>query len=241
VPFVYSIATFAVLRPYELIRNGPVLHRLPVRILGMGGGFEYGPAGTTHHALEDVAVMRAQPGMDVMAPADAEQAAAVLRATWDRPGPVYYRLGKRETAGVPGLNGAFELGRLQVIRDGRDAAFVTLGPLANEAVDAARMLESSGMSCAVLALASVSPAPVEDLRRWIARVPIVVTAEAHYVTGGVGSLVAEVIADAGLPCRLIRCGVRVAPGPLTGSEPWLNSQYGLTAEQLAHTVRAQHP
>src|SRR5690242_10172481 len=74
IPFVYSIATFACLRPYEFIRNGPVLQRLPVRIVGVGGGFEYGPAGPTHHAVEDVGVLRLQPGLAVVCPADYQQA-----------------------------------------------------------------------------------------------------------------------------------------------------------------------
>src|SRR5215467_9943834 len=87
-PFVYSIATFATLRPYEFIRNGPVLHRLPVRIVGIGGGFDYGPQGATHHGLEDLAVTRVQPGMTVIAPADHEQLVAALEATWDVAGPV---------------------------------------------------------------------------------------------------------------------------------------------------------
>jgi transketolase len=137
------------------------------------------------------------------------------------------------------LNGAFEVGRLQAVRDGRDVAFVTLGPLATEAVAAARLLESTGISCAVLALTSVSPAPIEDLQSWLARVALVVTVEAHYCPGGIGSLVAEVIAEARLPCRLVRCGVWTDPGPLTGSEAWLNGQHGLTAEHLAGVVRAQ--
>jgi transketolase len=238
IPFVYSIATFATLRPYEFIRNGPVQHQLPVRILGVGGGFEYGPAGFTHHALEDVAVMRVQPGMAVMAPADPSQAAAVLRATWDRPGPVYYRLGKREGPDVPGLNGAFAVGRLQVIREGTAAAMVTLGPAALDAVEAAQQLEVQGLSCAVLALASVSPPPIDDLRDWLGRVPVVVTVEAHYVSGGIGSLVAEVIAENGLPCRLIRCGVRDGHRERTGSEAWLRRRHGLTAADLAAAVAA---
>jgi transketolase len=94
IPFVYSIVTFATLRPYEFIRNGPVWHQLPVRIVGVGGGFEYGAQGLSHHGLEDVGVMRVQPGMSVVAPADHQQMASALRATWNVPGPVYYRIGK---------------------------------------------------------------------------------------------------------------------------------------------------
>src|SRR5919199_236251 len=89
-PFTYSIATFASLRPYEFIRNGPILHQLPVRIVGVGGGFEYGHAGPTHHGLEDVGIMRVQPGITLISPADHEQARAAMLSTWDVPGPVYY-------------------------------------------------------------------------------------------------------------------------------------------------------
>jgi transketolase len=99
IPFVYSIVTFATLRPYEFIRNGPVWHRLPVRIVGVGGGFEYGAQGLSHHGLEDVGVMRVQPGMTVVAPADHEQMATALRATWNADGPVYYRIGKDDKTG----------------------------------------------------------------------------------------------------------------------------------------------
>ncbi|MFN8061529.1 MAG: hypothetical protein U0Q12_20385 [Vicinamibacterales bacterium] len=103
-PFVYSIAPFAVLRPFEFIRNGPVLHQLPVRIVGVGGGFEYGTAGPTHHAIEDVAVLRSQTGIAVICPADHEQAVEALRQTHRQAGPVYYRLGKADetSASCPG-------------------------------------------------------------------------------------------------------------------------------------------
>jgi transketolase len=97
VPFVYSIATFASLRPYEFIRNGPVLHELPVRVVGVGGGFDYGFNGITHFALEDYAVMRTQPGLTVVSPADSPQARAAVHATRELPGPIYFRIGKRGT------------------------------------------------------------------------------------------------------------------------------------------------
>ena len=97
IPFVYSITTFAVLRPFEFIRNGPVAHGLPVRIVGIGCGVEYGHNGITHYALEDIGVLRTMSQLTLLTPCDSPQASAALHATWDLPGPVYYRLSKDET------------------------------------------------------------------------------------------------------------------------------------------------
>ncbi len=240
--FVYSIATFATLRPYEFIRNGPVLHHLPVRIVGMGGGFEYGPAGPTHHGIEDVGVMRLQPGMTVVAPADHRQTRTALLATWNLPGPVYYRLGKDDRSTVPGLEGRFELGRAQVIREGNDVLLVTMGSVALEAAAAAERLAGLGVSATVVVVASVVPAPLEDLSGLLKRFPLAMTVEAHYVVGGLGSLVAEIVAERGLPCRLLRCGVRTAPDGVSGSQSFFHARHGIWSDALVETVlRALRP
>ncbi len=233
VPFVYSIVTFATLRAYEFVRNGPVLHRLPVRVVGVGGGFEYGHAGPTHHGLEDVGVMRLLPGMTVVAPADHRQARSALEATWDLPGPVYYRLGKDDRTVVPGLNGRFGLGRAERIRDGRDVVLIALGAVATEAVAAAQLLAGRGVQAAVLVVGCVSPAPADDLADVAAQVPLAVTVEAHSVAGGLGSLVAEVVAERGLSCRLVRCGVRSAPDGRSGSQDYYHRVHGLNAAAIA--------
>jgi transketolase len=236
VPFVYSIITFATLRPYEFIRNGPVLQRLPVRIVGVGGGFEYGTAGPTHHGLEDVAIMRAQPGLTVIAPADHEQTRTALRATWNLPGPVYYRLGKDDKTVVPGLAGRFELGRAQLVRDGSDVAIITLGSMATEAVAAAERLASRGVSAAVLVVASVQPTPIVDIAEYVNRFSVVLTAEAHYAAGGLGSLVAEVIAERGSRCRLVRCAVEAPHDGTSGSTAHLYRKHGLSGAAIAETA-----
>jgi transketolase len=235
-PFVYSIVTFATLRPFEFIRNGPMLHNLPVRVVGIGGGFEYGHAGPTHHGTEDVGVMRTLPGMTVVAPADHRQARTAFEATWDLPGPVYYRLGKDDKTVVTGLNGQFELGRAETIRDGRDVLIVAMGAVATEAVTAANQLTARGVQAGVMVVASVNPPPVDDLSAAAARVPLVVTIEAHSVTCGLGSLVAETIADAGLGCRLIRCGVRTAPDGRSGGTDYYHRVHGLNGAAVAETV-----
>ena len=232
VPFAYSIATFATLRPYEFIRNGPALHGLPVRIVGVGGGFDYGHNGVTHFALEDYAVMRTQPAITTVAPADAAQAKAALRATLDLPGPVYYRVSKRGDE-VAGLDGRFELGRLSVVREGSDVAIFAIGSIAHEATAAADLLAERGIEATVALVPSFNPSPTEDIAALLAEMPAALTVEAAYRDGGLGSLVAETIAERGLDCRLVRAGVGRMPGGETGSQSFLEDRHGLSAARLA--------
>ena len=236
IPFVYSIVPFAVLRPYEFIRNGPIQHQLPVRIVGMGGGFEYGTNGLSHYGLEDVGVLRIQPGIAVIAPADHQQAAAALRASWNLPGPVYYRLGKDDKTVIPGLDGRFELGKVQQIGDGSDLLLIAMGSVTVEAEMAMRALATQGLACTLLVVASVSPAPAEELAAILARFSTVLTVEAHYRVGGVGSLVAEVIAERALRCRLVRCGVDSIPDGISGSQQYLHQKHGISCEALCQTA-----
>jgi transketolase len=236
IPFAYSITPFAVLRPYEFIRNGPIYHQLPVRIVGAGGGFDYSHEGMSHFAVEDIGVLRVQPGIKIIVPADHEQARNALLQSWDLPGPIYYRLAKGERRTVPGLNGEFLLGRLQLLREGSDVLLVGMGSIATEVAAAADLISDARVTCAVAVLASVNPAPIKELEDVLARFPLVVTVEAHHITGGLGSLVAEVIADGGIHCRLLRCGATATPAGLNGSHDYLLQSAGLKAAQIAEAT-----
>jgi transketolase len=235
IPFTYSIATFASMRAYEFIRNGPIAHSLPVRLIGVGGGFEYGTAGSTHHAIEDIALMRAQRNICVIAPADSQQAVSALRSTWNLPSPIYYRIGKDEDRIVEGLGGRFELGRAHIIREGNDVALLAVGPLSANVVAAAELLEEEGINASVMVVSSIVPAPESDILELLAAHRLVVTIEAHAVTGGLGSLVAELIAEFSVDSRLVRCGVR-RDAPLNGSERFLLDWHGLSAAGIAKSV-----
>jgi transketolase len=235
-PFVYSIAPFATLRPYEFIRNGPILHQLPVRIVGVGGGFEYGSAGPSHFSLEDVGVMRAQPGITIITPADSQQTRTALLSTYDLPGPIYYRLGKDDKAIVPGLEGRFALGQAEILGDGRDLLLVAMGNSAIEAEAAAGDLATQGVGCTVVVVGSVQPAPWETLSAMLGRFPIVMTVESHYVNGGIGSLVAEVIAEKGYRCLLVRCAVKQSVSGITGSQADLAQRYGVSRDALVEAA-----
>jgi transketolase len=231
IPFCYSIAPFAVFRPYEFIRNGPVAHQLPVRIVGVGGGFDYATAGATHHALEDIAVMRALPTMTVLAPADAEQTACALEVTWNLPGPIYYRLEKSGRP-VPSLGGSFALGRAQRIRAGSDLLVLCVGSIVSEALAAADLLRIKGVETAVVVVASLQPAPVMDIRNEIARVSAVLTFEAHHPNGGLGSLVAEIMVEAGLARPFLRVAAADTKDERVGSVGWLNARHGLSSSAI---------
>ena len=235
VPFVYSIATFASMRPYEFVRNGPALHGLPVRLVGVGGGFDYGNNGITHYALEDVGLMRLQPGMTVLVPADDDQTRAALAATAALAAPAYLRVG-REGPPIRGLDGRFELGRAAFIGDGGDVLIAALGPLAREAVAAAESLAAEGIEATVAVVSSFNAGSFDDLADALARIPLVLTVEGHYVTGGLGTSIAELIAERGLDCRLVRHGVRALTPGQSGGQDFLHEQHALTAKALVRTA-----
>ena len=236
VPFLYSIVNFAALRPYEFIRNGPVHHQLPVRIIGVGEAFDYGPAGITHYGLEDVGVMRLQPGLTVVVPADGQQTKTALEKTWDLPGPIYYRLGKGTKSPVPGLSARFELGRLQSLRDGKDFVFVCMGSVSRVVLEAAEELAKKGVKGGIVLVSSFNPAPVGELLSVLFHYPLAVTVEEHYLTGALGSLVCEVIAENRLPCRVVRCGVSSLLKKTLGSRNFMLQSQGLSADKLVATV-----
>lgn len=232
IPFCYSISTFASMRGYEFFRNDAIAQHLRVRVVGVGTGFEYGHNGISHYALEDLAMMRAQPGLTLIAPADARQARAALTKSWELAGPIYYRLGKDDSMQVPGLDGRFDLGRSQALRAGKDLAIVTTGPIAAEASAAAEQLASHGVDASLTVVASLNPAPLNDLESTLSTTALVMSVEAHYLNGGLGSLLAELIAEKNLPVRLVRCGVATTPDGHSGDEQHLLRANGLTAPQL---------
>jgi transketolase len=237
-PFVYSIATFASLRAYEFIRNGPVAHGLKVRIVGVGGGFDYGSAGLSHHGLEDVGVLRLQPGLTVLAPADSEQTRSILRDTYDRPGPVYYRLSKEDRLSVKELEGRFALGRSEVLRRGSDVLLLVAGRLASEALAATDALSEAGIEATLAVVSTLNPVPFEDLRGRLESFTHAVTIEDHYAAGGLGSIVAEILAESGIPCRLTRLGVKDGPDGRSGSHAYLLERHGLSREAIVAAATA---
>jgi transketolase len=237
VPYVYSIATFSSMRCYEQIRNGPVLHHSPVRIIGIGGGYSYGHAGPTHHALEDLSLARTQPGLNVVVPADRNQLKSALIALQDLPGPAYLRVAKSSVPPLAGLNGRFAWNTPELVRPGCDVLLICTGELSQTALKAAEILGQEGLTPAVAVMAHLSFQPSQALISLLSRFTTVLTVEDAYVTGGLGSLAAEAIAENGLQASLMRCGVTANLAEYSGGTEYLRSQSGLTADALAQRVR----
>ena len=237
IPFAYSITPFAVLRPYEFIRNGPIDHQLPVRIVGMGGGLEYCYDGISHYGHDDVGVLRVQPGITIVTPADYEQARCAFLKTCHLPGPIYYRLSKDEQTIIPELNGYFELGRAKCIGNGKDLIIIAMGTMASEAYSSIKELANQGINATMMVVACINPPPTDDLKEALSQFRLAVTVEAHYITGGLGSMVSEVIAESGIRCRVVRCGIENKMDGFVGSQRYLYDKYGVSGRMITAKVK----
>ncbi len=237
IALTYSIANFPTLRCLEQVRNDVCYHRADVKIVAVGGGFAYGALGASHHATEELGVMRLMPGMVVVAPGDPIEARAATRAIVARPGPCYLRLGK---AGEPNVHPGpidFQLGRAIQLRDGRDLTLIATGSMLATAVAVADRVAVRGVGARVLSMHTLAPLDVAAVRAAAHETRALVTLEQHSVVGGLGSAVAEVLAEEGagdgepLPdVRFRRIGVPSAFAERVGSQGWMERQLGLDEE-----------
>jgi transketolase len=239
IPYVHTIATFLTRRCFEQIVLDVGLHDVNVRLIGAGGGLVYAPLGPTHLAIDDLAIMRAVPNMTIIAPADAEEMRRAVELTLEHDGPVYIRMAKGGDPIVTPDAPPFAIGRARPIRAGRDALAVTTGVTLQVALDAARTLAAERLDLAVLHVPTVKPLDRPAILEAIAAVPAVVTIEEHTLMGGLGSAVAEIIADAGIapPRRFTRIGIPDVFPEGYGSQASLMAACGITADAVAHAVR----
>ena len=239
VVYVNTIATFLTRRCFEQVVLDLCLHRAQVRLIGSGGGLVYAPLGPTHEAIEDLAILRALPGMTILAPADAGEMQRLMPLTLDHPGPIYIRLGKGGDPVVTDPAEPFAIGRIYPLRPGRDLAFVTTGITGRMALDAAAQLEQAGLSAAVLHVPTLKPLDVPALRAYLEPFPAVLSLEEHVLTGGLGSAVAEVLAEAGYPApkRFRRLALPDAFCEHYGSQASLMARCGLSVDSAVAAAR----
>ena len=238
--FTYSIANFPTLCCLEQVRNDVCFHNANVKIVAVGGGMAYGSLGISHHATEDIAIMRALPNMLVVAPGDPIETALTTRAITAHQGPCYLRLGR---AGEPEVHNRsdieFRLGKAITVQDGSDLTLIATGGLLRNAVEAGRRLAERGIWARVLSMHTVKPLDVEAVLKAAHETAAIFTIEEHTVVGGLGSAVAEVLMEAmERPIAFKRIGLRDMFSSKVGDQDYLRSQYGLDVAGILSTIEA---
>jgi transketolase len=237
VPYVNTIATFLTRRCYEQVAVDLCLHQLPVRLIANGGGVVYAPLGPTHIAIEDLAIMRALPGMTVVAPTDADEMRRLIPATLEQPGPVYIRLAKGGDPVVSREADGFEIGKPILLREPGQVLLLATGVMVNRAITAAEEL-APGLDCGVLNVHTLKPLDAERILALCRGVDLVVTVEEHTRIGGLGSAVAEVLVELGSAMPEFRSlGIPDVFTEKYGSQDEVLEFYGLQPHQIAAAVR----
>lgn len=232
-----SFAMFAAGRAFEQIRNSVAYPHLNVKICATHAGITVGEDGATHQCLEDIALMRSIPGMTVVNPADAMEAAAALKTAIETDGPFYIRFGRYA---VPVLHHAeefhFELGKAETMIDGSDVTIIATGMMVMAAIEAATALHFRGISTRVINMHTIKPLDRAAIKKAAAETGAIVVAEEHNIIGGLGSAVAECVGET-CPCPVLRLGVQDTFGR-SGKVPPLLEMYGLNAETLCAKAEA---
>ena len=239
IPYCNSFAMFITARCYGQIRIQIAYPKLHVILAGSSAGLTQGPDGASHQSLEDVALMRALPNMRVLVPADdVETRAMTMAVAKDVDGPVYLRLGRYPVPDVFDSSYRFELGRAAVLRQGKDVTFIACGHMVNVALQAAELLANRQVDASVINMSTIKPIDQLAVLQAMTATPLVVTIEEHSIIGGLGSAVAEVMAEDGSAARLIRLGVRDVFGE-SGTADELLEKHGLTARAIADRLRRE--
>jgi len=237
VPWLSSFTVFFTHRAVDQIRMVVAQPRANVKIGAAYAGLLTGKTGKTHQDVEDLAIMRAMPGMTVLAPADASECAAMIRWATETPGPIYLRLARDPGPDVFDDTYRFEPGRVIPLRAGPDLLIVSTGPQTARCLEAATLLEREGVSAAVVHVPCLKPIDGIAIAAAARSVPLVVTVDEHTILGGLGGLVAEVLGELA-PRPLVRIGIQDTWGE-SASNAFLLDRHGLSSERIAERVVAE--
>ena len=235
--FTYSIGNFPTLRCLEQIRNDCAYHNANVKIVCIGGGFVYGSLGMSHHATEDIAILRALPDVVVMAPGDLVEAQESTKAIAQYKGTCYLRLGRGGEKRIHDRIEHFQIGKAIRVHDGEKVAIFSTGAIFEEVQGAYDLLKQQGLSPAVYTFPTVKPIDKDVICACAKDFDLIVTCEEHNIVGGFGSAVAEVMAE--MPAKrayLMRIGMQDMYATKVGNQAYLREQYGMSAKQIAEKI-----
>ena len=235
IPFCSTFAMFGAGRAYDQMRNSVAYPRFNVKLCCSHAGVSVGEDGGSHQCIEDLALMRAIPGMTVIVPADAKEARKAVFALAEYNGPSYLRLARLATP-VFEEDYPFEIGKANVLREGADVAIFACGLMVNESLEAAKLLEAEGIHAAVINVHTIKPIDAQCVTEWAEKCGKVITVEEHSVIGGLGDAVADVLMGK-VNCKFHKIGVQDQFGQ-SGKAADVLREYGLTADQIAAEIKA---
>jgi transketolase len=236
--FTYSIGNFPTLRAIEQIRNDCAYHNANVKVVCVGGGFVYGSLGMSHHATEDLAIMRALPDVTVLAPGDLIEAECATRAIYEQQGTCYLRLGRGGEKRIHEKIDNFQIGKAIKIKDGERVALFSTGAIFDEAMEASEMLREQGINPTLYTFPTVKPIDRETIEECARKYNLIVSVEEHNVIGGFGSAVSEVLAElGGARAKLLKIGLDDKYSSIVGSQKYLRDVYGMSAKKIVERVK----
>lgn len=236
--FAYSIANFATLRCIEQIRNDAAYHKVNLTVVASGGGLTYGALGMSHHATEDIAVMRALPEVTVVAPCTAWETFCAVEQLCDTNSVCYLRIEKGGDITPPSKGAAFEIGKAIKIRDGSDITLIVTGGIMSEVIKAANILAKENIEARVISMHTVKPIDREAIKKAVDETQVILTIEEHNIIGGLGSAVAEVLAQDNLWATFAQIAIPDKYTSYVGDQEYLRHQYQLDATAIASKVRS---
>ncbi len=236
--FTYSIANFPTLRCLEQIRNDACYHKANVKVVAIGGGFSYGSLGISHHATEDLAIMRSLPDITVMSPCGCWETMEATEAIVNTPGTCYLRLDKSAGDDTPRNNGEhFKVGKARVLGDGSDCAIIVTGGILEEVWRAVGILEAKGVSSRIVSVHTLKPFDAETILQACHEIGTIITIEEHTIYGGLGGAVAETLLDNGVkPDGFLRIGLEAGFSSIVGSQQYLRRRYNLDADSISSRI-----
>ncbi len=235
--FTYSIANFPVMRCLEQIRNDVCYHNANVKIISIGGGFSYGSLGISHHATEDISIMRSMPGMTTIVPGDLWDASESAKALVNTEGACYLRLDKSHAPRTPDKEGEFKIGKSRRLLEGKDLTLISSGGILGVTLLAAQQLKEKGIHCRVENMHTLNPIDEAAIVAAANETDGIITIEEHTVKGGLGGAVAEICLEKGnCPKFFHRIGIRSEMTSIAGSQNYLRQAHNMDENAIVSTA-----
>ncbi|MBN3115944.1 transketolase family protein [Pectobacterium brasiliense] len=231
-----NAAPFLISRANEQLKVDVCYNNSNVKLFGLNAGCSYGPLASTHHSIDDIAVLRGFGNIEIYAPSSPEECRQIIDYAFEHQGPVYIRLDGKPLPALHDERYRFVPGQIDVLRKGRDITLVGLGSAVHEIVTAAELLAEKGLSATVVNLSSIRPCNTQQLLEILSEIPRVITVEEHNVNGGAGSLVAEVLAEAGSGIPLVRLGIPDGQYAIAADRSAMRAHHGLDATGIVNAA-----